>query len=160
MLFDFEQFNLHQAGSDNFFSYKINKSGLDLTGNSQRCKHMPIRQLSSFFRNIEVLSSGVKIHSIFYCKDYRHVVSTDPWLPDLTSVPPGLAFCCHLKFGKLFLGPLDQISGGSRISPRWGRQLSRGRTNIRFCQIFPQKLYEIERIWTPLISDTANPTST
>ena len=39
-------------------------------------------------------------------------------------------------------------SGGSRISPRRGRQLSRGDANIRFCQIF-QKLHKIERIWTP-----------
>ena len=38
-------------------------------------------------------------------------------------------------------------SGGSRISPRRGRQLPGG-ANIRFCQIFP-KLQEIERIWTP-----------
>ena len=38
--------------------------------------------------------------------------------------------------------------GGSRISPRRGHELSRGGTNIRFCQ-FSQKLHEIERIWTP-----------
>ena len=31
-----------------------------------------------------------------------------------------------------------QISGGSRISPRRGRQLPRGGANIRFCQIFPK----------------------
>ena len=29
-------------------------------------------------------------------------------------------------------------SGGSRISPRRGRQLPRGGANIRFCQIFPK----------------------
>ena len=123
---------------------QINKSGLDLTGNSQRCKPMPIRQFSSFFQNIEALSSNMKIHSILYCKDYRHFISTGPWLPDLTSVPPGLAFSCHLKFGKLFLGPLDQISGGSRISPRWGCQLSRGHANIRFCQIFPKNYLKLK----------------
>ena len=39
------------------------------------------------------------------------------------------------------------ISGGSKISPRRGRQLPGG-ANIRFCQIFP-KLHEIERIWAP-----------
>ena len=33
---------------------------------------------------------------------------------------------------------LSLISGGSRISPRRGRQLSRGGANIRFCQIFPK----------------------
>ena len=32
----------------------------------------------------------------------------------------------------------DVSSGGSRISPRRGRQLSRGGANIRFCQIFPK----------------------
>ena len=44
------------------------------------------------------------------------------------------------------------ISGGSRISLRRGCQLSRGGTNIRFCQIFPKTApieIEIERIWTP-----------
>ena len=29
-------------------------------------------------------------------------------------------------------------SGGSRISPRWGRQLPRGGANIQFCHIFPK----------------------
>ena len=33
---------------------------------------------------------------------------------------------------------LSVTSGGSRISPRRGRQLSRGGANIRFCQIFPK----------------------
>ena len=48
-------------------------------------------------------------------------------------------------------------SGGSRISPRWGRQTSGGGTNIRFCQIFP-KLHKIERIWTPgALSATEEP---
>ena len=40
------------------------------------------------------------------------------------------------------------ISGGSRISPRRGRQLSRGAPTYDFAK-FPQKLHEIERIWPP-----------
>ena len=34
----------------------------------------------------------------------------------------------------------DPLRGGSTISPRWGRQLSRGKggRNIRYCQIFPK----------------------
>ena len=43
---------------------------------------------------------------------------------------------------------MDPVSGGSRISPRRGRQLPRGGANIRNCQI-SEKLHEIERIWTP-----------
>ena len=39
-------------------------------------------------------------------------------------------------------------SGGSRISPRWGRQLSKGGPTYDFAK-FSQKLHEIERIWTP-----------
>ena len=34
--------------------------------------------------------------------------------------------------------PYIEISGGSRISPRRGRQLPRGDANIRFCHIFPK----------------------
>ena len=41
-----------------------------------------------------------------------------------------------------------QISGGSRISPRRGRQLSRGAPTYDFAK-FSQKLHEIEIIWTP-----------
>ena len=43
-----------------------------------------------------------------------------------------------------------QPSGGSRISPRWGRQLSGGggAPTYDFVKI-SQKLHEIERIWTP-----------
>ena len=48
--------------------------------------------------------------------------------------------------------PTDQIllnsSGGSRISPRRGRQLSGGVPTYDFAK-FSQKLYEIERIWAP-----------
>ena len=40
------------------------------------------------------------------------------------------------------------ISGGSRISPRRGRQLSGGAPTYDFAK-FSQKLHEIERIWTP-----------
>ena len=39
-------------------------------------------------------------------------------------------------------------SGGSRISPRRGRQLSGGMPTYDFAK-FAQKLHEIERIWTP-----------
>ena len=39
-------------------------------------------------------------------------------------------------------------SGGSRISPRRGRQLSGGAPTYDFAK-FSQKLHEIERIWTP-----------
>ena len=39
------------------------------------------------------------------------------------------------------------ISGGSSISPRWGRQLSGGAPTYGFEKI-SQKLHEIERIWT------------
>ena len=42
-------------------------------------------------------------------------------------------------------------SGGSRISPRWGRQLSRGgggAPTYDFAK-FSQKLHEIETIWNP-----------
>ena len=38
-------------------------------------------------------------------------------------------------------------SGGSRISPRWGRQLSREALTYDLAK-FSQKLHEIERIWT------------
>ena len=41
-----------------------------------------------------------------------------------------------------------ESSGGSRISPRRGRQLPRGDANIRICQNFPT-LHEIEIIWAP-----------
>ena len=43
-----------------------------------------------------------------------------------------------------------ETSGGSRISPRRGRQLSRGggAPTYDFAKISP-KLHEIERIWTP-----------
>ena len=41
-----------------------------------------------------------------------------------------------------------QISGGSRISPRRGRQLPRGAPTYDFAK-FSQKLHEIERIWPP-----------
>ena len=40
-------------------------------------------------------------------------------------------------------------SGGSRISPRRGRQLPRGAPTHNFAK-FSQKLHEIERIWTPV----------
>ena len=39
------------------------------------------------------------------------------------------------------------ISGGSRISPRWGRQLPRRAPTYDFGKI-SQKLHEIKRIWT------------
>ena len=39
-------------------------------------------------------------------------------------------------------------SGGSRISPRSGRQLSGGGPTYDFSK-FSQKLHEIETIWTP-----------
>ena len=41
-----------------------------------------------------------------------------------------------------------ESSGGSRISPRRGRQLSGGAPTYDFVKISP-KLHEIERIWTP-----------
>ena len=40
------------------------------------------------------------------------------------------------------------LSGGSRISPRRGRQLPGGAPTYDFAK-FSQKLHEIERIWTP-----------
>ena len=42
----------------------------------------------------------------------------------------------------------DPYSGGSRISPRRGRQLPGGTPTYDFAK-FSQKLHEIERIWTP-----------
>ena len=48
---------------------------------------------------------------------------------------------------------VDVNSGGSRISPRRGRQLPRGAPTYEFVE-FSQKLHEIERIWTPLRSAT------
>ena len=51
----------------------------------------------------------------------------------------------------VYYGKLDcwmVFSGGSRISPRRGRQLSRGAPTYDFAKFF-QKLHEIERIWTP-----------
>ena len=44
---------------------------------------------------------------------------------------------------------VTDFSGGSRISPRWGRQLSGGRQTYDFAN-FPPKLHGIERIWTPV----------
>ena len=44
--------------------------------------------------------------------------------------------------------PLSYVSGGSRISPRRGRQLSGGAPTYNFAK-FSQKLHEIERTWTP-----------
>ena len=44
---------------------------------------------------------------------------------------------------------LIKFSGGSRISPRRGRQLSRGGAPTYDFVKFSQKLHEIERIWTP-----------
>ena len=41
-----------------------------------------------------------------------------------------------------------QISGRSRISPRWGANSPRGAPTYDFAKI-SQKLHEIERIWTP-----------
>ena len=43
---------------------------------------------------------------------------------------------------------LDHPSGGSRISPRRGRQLPGGAPTYDFAKN-SQKLHEIERIWTP-----------
>ena len=40
------------------------------------------------------------------------------------------------------------VSGGSRISPRRGRELPRGAPTYEFAK-FSRKLHEIERIWTP-----------
>ena len=40
-------------------------------------------------------------------------------------------------------------SGGSRISPRCGRQLSRGERQHTILPNFPKKLHEIEQNWTP-----------
>ena len=47
-------------------------------------------------------------------------------------------------------GSANLFSGGSRISPRWGCQLSEegGAPTYDFAK-FSQKLHEIERIWTP-----------
>ena len=42
-----------------------------------------------------------------------------------------------------------QNSGGSRISPRRGRQLPRGAPTYDFDKI-SQKMHEIERIWAPM----------
>ena len=42
----------------------------------------------------------------------------------------------------------SKSSGGSRISPRRGRQLPGGAPTYDFAK-FPPKLHEIERIWTP-----------
>ena len=41
-----------------------------------------------------------------------------------------------------------QASGGSRISPRRGRQLPGGAPTYDFAK-FSQKLHEIKRIWAP-----------
>ena len=48
-------------------------------------------------------------------------------------------------------GPGIIYSGGSRISPRSGRQLSGGGGGTPTYDFanFSQKLHEIERIWTP-----------
>ena len=52
-------------------------------------------------------------------------------------------------FFNVWLNYIDASSGGSRISPRWGRQLpGGGGTTYDFAKISP-KLNEIERIWTP-----------
>ena len=56
-------------------------------------------------------------------------------------------FYLFLSHFRLF--PDEMLSsGGSRISPRRGRQLSRGAPTYDFAK-FSQKLHEIERIWTP-----------
>ena len=47
---------------------------------------------------------------------------------------------------ELVYSPLDD-SEGSRFSPRWGRQLSRGAPTYDLAK-FSQKLHDIERIWT------------
>ena len=52
------------------------------------------------------------------------------------------------KFANFSRNPI-QSSGGSRISPRRGRQLSRGGRQHTILPNFPKKLHEIERIWTP-----------
>ena len=44
---------------------------------------------------------------------------------------------------------ISHASGGSRISPRRGRQLSGGEGATYDFAKFSQKLHEIERIWTP-----------
>ena len=56
-------------------------------------------------------------------------------------------FFTHVKRKRWRRGIYYQFSGGSRISPRWGRQLSRGAPTYDFAKI-SQKLHEIERIWT------------
>ena len=57
----------------------------------------------------------------------------------------------HLKVNLLLKLRLfiDLCSGGSRISPRRGRQLSGGGRQHTIFAKFSQKLHEIERIWTP-----------
>ena len=42
----------------------------------------------------------------------------------------------------------DKHGGGSRISLRWGRQLSRGERQHTILPNLPKKLHEIERIFT------------
>ena len=54
---------------------------------------------------------------------------------------------CPMQLGSCMLH-LCVYSGGSRISPRRGRQLPGGAPTYDFAK-FSQKLHEIERIWTP-----------
>ena len=62
-----------------------------------------------------------------------------PDLPDLEVAVPSMLFRCQL---------FNDTSGGSRISPRRGRQLPSGAPTYDFVKI-SQKIHEIERIWTP-----------
>ena len=55
---------------------------------------------------------------------------------------------CHDIFVAILSDNNKEISGGSRISPRRGRQLPRGAPTYDFAK-FSQKLHEIERIWAP-----------
>ena len=54
-----------------------------------------------------------------------------------------------ILFGKLSARARITISGGSRISPRRGRQLPRGGAPTYDFAKFSPKLHEIERIWAP-----------
>ena len=62
---------------------------------------------------------------------------------------PLLNFSVHAKVYQIASVnvPAKYSSGGSRISPRRGRQLPRGAPTYEFVE-FSQKLHEIERIWT------------
>ena len=79
---------------------------------------------------------GCEVKSHIRGQDKNLVVRDPVWKEEICTCHKYLIMC--------------KFSGGSRISPRWGRQLSGGGgTNIRFCQKFPKNCMKLKEFGPP-----------